>query len=246
MPFATSFLNLATPVFGFALTVAPAPAVPLAVAPAALASDAALGDDAISGGDAVLGDDTIVDDDAGIDDDDQEAMRRRSALAAWHRPLGLTTWGAMTVTEVLGAIQYFDRYGLFAAAGATPCGRGEAIMGQEACTATPWPHLASAIGTTVLYSTTHTLALLMPGPGARGDGDGDYARNLRLHKVLRWVHVAGVAAQIILGPMIANADRVFGLDREHDYGTLQGLATVHMGIGLVTYAALTWAGLLML
>ena len=51
-------------------------------------------------------------------------------------------------------------------------------------------------------------------------------------------------AQFTLGIITANASSL-GIDRTNDYDTLQLLATVHMGIGLVTYGALTWAGALM-
>jgi hypothetical protein len=37
-----------------------------------------------------------------------------------------------------------------------------------------------------------------------------------------------------------------GLERNKDYDTLQALSRAHLGIGLGTFAALTWAGTIML
>jgi hypothetical protein len=41
------------------------------------------------------------------------------------------------------------------------------------------------------------------------------------------------------------ANGLLGLDRANNYKTLQALGGVHMGVGLVTWGALTWAGALM-
>lgn len=97
--------------------------------------------------------------------------------------------------------------------------------------------------TTALYATTFTLSLMMPDPDHLSEGKGEFASTLRMHKLLRWVHLGGMIAQALLGIVIANGP--FGLDRANHYSTLQALATVHMGLGLVTWGALTWAGALM-
>ena len=72
-----------------------------------------------------------------------------------------------------------------------------------------------------------------------------FARSLRTHKWLRWVHFGGMAVQAVLGVFSANSDLI-GLDRANDYTTLQALSTVHLTTGLLTLGALTWAALLML
>jgi hypothetical protein len=95
--------------------------------------------------------------------------------------------------------------------------------------------------TTALYAATFTLSLMMPDPDGLDEGDSDYAKNLRMHKILRWVHFVGMISQLALGVVIANAES-FGLDRANDFGTLQALSATHMAIGLVTFGALTWAG----
>lgn len=177
-------------------------------------------------------------------DEYKEQLKTRNALVEVHRPLGIATWAAMTATLGLGFIQYYNLYGFFAGSGDNPCVKGDAIFGQGQCSGTPVLHLAAAGVTTALYAGTFTVSLLMPDPDDLASGPGEFASTLRTHKFLRWVHFGGMIAQALLGVMIANSELI-GLDRTNDYGTLQALATVHLGIGVVTYGALTWAGALM-
>jgi hypothetical protein len=149
----------------------------------------------------------------------------------------------MTATVGLGFVQYYNKYGFFADQGSNPCVQGDAIFGQGQCSGVPVLHLTAASVTTALYATTFTLSLMMPDPDDLSSGAGEFASTLRLHKLLRWVHFAGMVAQLALGVVIATD--VGGLDRANDYDTLQALATVHMGVGVVTWGALTWAGALM-
>ncbi len=263
-------LLLATPVFGFALqppsiqpmldfgvhgiaadvrSVAAASLQAADATAAGASADADADEDASSSGDAAKADDAKGGD-AKADDAKAERARykeevhRRNALIAIHRPLGIATWAAMTVTEVLGFIQYYNLYGFFASEGSNPCVRGTAVFGQSQCTGIPWPHLLAASVTTGLYATTFTVSLMMPDPDDLAHAKGEFASTLRMHKLLRWVHFGGMVAQLLLGVVIANANW-FGLSRANDYKTLQALATVHLGTGLVTYGALTWAGALM-
>lgn len=169
-----------------------------------------------------------------------EEVKRRNSLAEIHRPLGIATWAAMTVTLALGFIQYYNLYGFFADQGSNPCVEGDAVFGQGQCTGFPWPHALAAGVTTGLYAATFTVSLMMPDPDDLANAKGEFAERVRLHKLLRWVHFGGMLAQIGLGIVIANA-----FDRANDYDTLQTLATVHLAAGIVTYGALTWAGALM-
>jgi len=171
-------------------------------------------------------------------------VKRRNSLIKIHRPLGLATWATMTVTEVLGFIQYYNLYGFFAGQGTNPCVKGTAVFGQGQCSGTPWPHAVAASVTGSLYAATFTVSLMMPDPDDLANTPGAFGNTLRMHKLLRWVHFGGMVAQILLGIVIANANW-FGLSRANDYKTLQALATVHLGSGLITYGALTWAGALM-
>lgn len=173
-----------------------------------------------------------------------EETKLRQNLGNIHRILGISTWGAYTVTSVLGVIQYNNQYGFGSSLANTPCVQGTAIFGPEACTGTPWPHRAFAIGTGVLYAGTMTLSFLMPDPNDLAHARGSYADKLNIHKILRWFHMGGMIAQILLGLAVAN--NWFSLDRANDYGTLQALGAVHMGIGLATWGTLTAAGVIML
>jgi hypothetical protein len=185
-----------------------------------------------------------ADDAEASEDDYREQTKRRNALVDVHRPLGIATWAAMTLTVGLGVIQYYNLYGFFAGSGDNPCVKGNAIFGQGQCSGTPWLHLTAAGITTALYAGTFTVSILMPDPDDLASGPGEFASTLRTHKFLRWVHFGGMIAQALLGIVVANSELI-GLDRANDYGTLQALATVHLGIGFVTYGALTWAGALM-
>ena len=255
-----AILLLATPVFGLALQPPSIqPLLTLAVAPASkTVANIDAGSAALAWQDAVP--DADSDSTAKADDVDTPAAdtsaasteqaeyaaqaTKRNSLIKLHRPLGISTWAAMTVTLALGTIQYYNLYGFFADQGSNPCVQGTAIFGQGQCTGTPWPHAVAAGVTTALYATTFTVSLMMPDPDDLSTGKGEFASTLRLHKLLRWVHFGGMIAQGLLGIVIANANS-FGMDRANDYGTLQTLATVHLATGLVTYGALSWAGALM-
>ncbi len=179
----------------------------------------------------------------GLSPEYNQQLQERADLAGIHRPLGIATWAAMGVTLLLGGIQYHNLYGTGSALEDTPCVQGNAIFGQGQCSGTPYLHLISSMATTALYTATFVTSVLMPDPGDLDEGDSEYAENLRQHKVLRWVHFGGMIAQLALGAVIANAES-FGLDRANDYGTLQALSTVHLGLGIVTFGAMTWAGAL--
>jgi hypothetical protein len=172
-----------------------------------------------------------------------EQIKRRNSIAAIHRPFGIATWAAMTVTLAAGFIDYYNLYGIGASQGENPCVKGTAIGGEGGCSTFRTVKSAAAYTTTALYATTFTLSLMMPDPDNLSEGKGEFASKLRLHKTLRWVHFSGMVAQILLGIVMARG--VFGLDRANNYGTMQALATVHMGLGVVTWGALTWAGALM-
>jgi hypothetical protein len=244
-------LALATPIYGLALTPPTIdPVVDLAV-PATVVAQFDDMDEGLSEGEGEedlfeegVADDAADEEPSGQEDEDSYAaqMKERNSLIKLHKPLGIATWGAMTVTTVLGFIQYYNLYGFFDDQGSNPCVTGDAIFGQESCSGTPWPHALAAGLTTGLYAATFTVSLMMPDPDDLAGGKGEFAETLRLHKLLRWVHFGGMVAQAVIGIVIAND---LGLDRANDYDTLQTLATVHMASGLITYGALTWAGAIM-
>lgn len=171
-----------------------------------------------------------------------DAIHQRNRIAKVHRILGISTWVSMIATLTLGTIQYSNLYGFGGTHLDNPCVNGTAIGGYEACLGYPLPHGISSIITSALYFSTFSLSFFMPDPDDAASGDGGFARTLRMHKLLRWVHFFGMVSQIALGIVTAN---LFDRSNPDDFGTAQALATVHMGIGLVTFGALTWAGALM-
>lgn len=173
------------------------------------------------------------------------SLKERARFAKIHRWFGIASFVSMGLTVILGTIQYYNLYGFFAGQDSNPCVSGDAVFGQGQCTGYPWPHALASALTGGLYFTTFSLSLLMPDPDHADEGDSEFAQNLRLHKLLRWVHLGGMVAQIALGVLIANGTAL-GLDRANDYGALQALATVYWGVGLLTWGTMGWAGWLML
>jgi hypothetical protein len=151
----------------------------------------------------------------------------------------------MTVTVAAGFIQFYNKYGWWDSQANNPCVRGDAIFGQGQCSGQPTLHLTLGVLTSALYFTTFGLSFAMPDPLKVSEGNSDFARKLRTHKILRWVTFAGMLAQIGLGVAIANSN-AFGLDRANNYKTLRALATTHLALGLVTWGAMTWTGSIML
>lgn len=170
----------------------------------------------------------------------KEQLKQRNNIASIHRTLGIATWAAMTLTVAAGALAYYNLYGFGADIGDNPCVTGKTAID---CDGMRIVKNSLAFTTAALYATTFTLSLLMPDPDNLSEGKGKFASTLRLHKTLRWVHFGGMVAQALIGIVIAND--LLGLDRANDYGTLQALATAHLGVGLVTWGAMTWAGSLM-
>lgn len=222
-------LLLATPIFGFSLQ---APAVTASLDLSAKAAFELRATDAAGGGSG-----------GGSQSEYVQQIKSRNNIASIHRTMGIATWSAMTLTVAAGVMSYYNLYGFGADQASNPCVQGTAIFGDGGCSSMRTVHAVAAGVTTALYATTFTLALLMPDPDKLSEGKGDFASTLRLHKALRWVHFGGMLAQAAIGIIIANG--LLGLDRANHYETLQALATVHLGVGIVTWGALTWAGSLM-
>ncbi|MCA9610920.1 MAG: hypothetical protein KC619_35240 [Myxococcales bacterium] len=170
--------------------------------------------------------------------DVSDALRTRQTIADVHRGFGIATWIAMTGTLVMGFIHLSDEYGFFAAQPDTPCARGNAVF-QDFCTGPAIPHAIAGFTTLALYGTTFGLSFAMPDPLGVGDAEGAFSDRLRVHKVLRWVHLAGMVLQTAIGIAISFMDT-------NDYDTRRALAGVHLGTGLVTWGALTTAAALVI
>jgi hypothetical protein len=172
------------------------------------------------------------------------ALRKRAKLTKIHRTLGITTWALTGIAVIAGTIQWRNLYA--GGEGDNPCVTGDAWLGQKQCYGTPWFHALTGFAAGASYFSTLGVAMAMPDPDDASKGKSAYAKNLRTHKMLRWVHLSGMVLQMVLGVVIANDKLNGGLDRANDYGTLKALSTVHLVSGWVTMGALSWAGTIML
>jgi hypothetical protein len=167
-------------------------------------------------------------------------LQQRRDIALVHRVFGISTWIAMATTAVLGFIQFGDEYGFHGTRAETACAHGTAVMQDFCGPGTPWPHAVAAGTTAVLYFTTLGLSFAMPDPLDVNHQQSGWAERVRIHDALHWVHLAGIVVQALLGAFIANATS-FGVNYDHDFATLQALSGVHMGVGVLTFAALSAA-----
>ena len=174
-----------------------------------------------------------------------ELIKKRNKIKKVHKWFGISTWSLMTLSVVSGFIQFHNQYGWWQSQATNPCVQGSAIFTQDACSGVPIAHATLIAVTSAAYFTTFGLSFAMPDPLGVSEGNSDFARKLRTHKVLRWVTFAGMIAQIGLGIASANSEW-FGLDRANHYKALRGLATAHLAVSLVTYGAMTWAGAIMI
>jgi hypothetical protein len=252
-------LVLATPLFGLSLTPPSLDAMTLSATPPALLQSADGDDDSEIGeleGGAIdkveEGDETPSElpapelDTAKLDKETFKLqLRKRARLAKIHRTLGITTWALTSLAVIAGGIQFHNLYGGKTAA-STPCVQGNAWLGQDQCSGTPWFHALTGFAAGAAYFSTLGLAVAMPDPDNASVGDSKYAKTVRMHKLLRWVHLGGMVAQMVLGIVIANPKLQGDLNRASDYKAQRGLAIVHLSTGLVTLGALSWAGTIML
>ena len=144
-----------------------------------------------------------------------ELLQKRNKIKKVHKWFGITTWSLMTLSVVSGFIQFHNQYGWWKSQATNPCVQGNAVFTQKACSGVPTPHLVLNTLTGAAYFTTFGLSFAMPDPLKVSEGNSDFARKLRTHKVLRWVTFAGMLAQIGLGIASANSEW-FGLDRAND------------------------------
>lgn len=246
-------LVLATPIFGLSLTPPTLGALPASAAPMAQYASALSEEEDETGlEEAPSESDEEVPDEAAArtvrgpelsKDAYRMQLKKRAKLTSIHRTLGITTWALTGVAVIAGTIQWRNLYrGSLAS---NPCVTGDAWLGQKQCSGNPWFHELTSIAAGAAYFSTLTLAMVMPDPDNASKGNSAYAKNLRTHKMLRWVHLTGMVAQMVMGVVLANP-RISGLDRSNDYGTLKALSIAHLGIGYVTFGALSWAGYIML
>jgi hypothetical protein len=253
-------LLLATPIFGLSLTAPALDALPISAAPIAqleLSEEGELDGELDSDADE-RSDSEATDTNPDSERDDAERakpapaqdkatylkqLRKRARLAKIHRTLGITTWVLTGVASIAGTIQWRNMYK--GDLGTNPCVTGDAWLGERQCYGTPWFHALTGFAAGAAYFTTLGFAIAMPDPDNASEGKSKYAKTLRTHKILRWVHLTGMVAQMVLGIVIANP-KISGLDRTNDYDKQKTLSIVHLTSGWVTTAALSWAGTIML
>ena len=141
---------------------------------------------------------------------DQQLMQqlgRRRTMLQLHQLGGYATLATMTVTVVLGQINYLDKYG-----GGGDTGR--------------WitPHAIAAFTAAGVFAATGVLAVLAPSPlekPLRLD-------TVTLHKIAMAVATAGLVAQVVLGPITASKE---GQLSQRDF------ALAHQIVGYTTLVA---------
>jgi len=235
-------LVLATPLFGLSLTPPSLDALPMSAAP--IVANLSVSDAEATEDEAARG----ATEEAAPKLDKATyrlQLKKRAKLTKIHRTLGITTWALTGLAVIAGTIQWRNLY-----AGKTldetPCVKGDAWLGQEQCYGTPWFHALTGFGAGAAYFSTLGVSIAMPDPDNAAKGDSKYAKTLRTHKILRWVHLGGMVAQMVLGVVIANPKLSGDIDRAGDYDTLRRLSLVHLTSGWITLGALSYAGTIML
>ena len=114
----------------------------------------------------------------------------------------------MLVTEVLGTIQAVNQDTWFGRGNCASDPRGFAC--EQYSLVQPL-HQGFAFATTALYTTAGVLAIAAPDPEHASVGEGGAERRLRTHKVLAWVHGAGMVLLPILGILSIHPE-VFGIN----------------------------------
>jgi hypothetical protein len=112
----------------------------------------------------------------------EKRVRRRRTMLQWHTALGFVTLAGLLATNILGTLEYVDKYG-----GGNDTGRYYSA------------HEWLSVATTGLFATTGALALFAPNP---------YPKPLRfdaalVHKLSMALATACFAAEIVLGPVAA-------------------------------------------
>lgn len=160
-------------------------------------------------------------------------VQRRERMRRWHIAFGNLAWAAANASTILGIIQYRDRYGAFDDGADTPCARGDAIV-ESACDGTPVPHAIAVTSLLSFFTAALSIGMAMPDPLRASEGPSRYARRLRRHKTIRWVLLGMMVVQTALGAISANLD---------SYSARRSMATVHLGLGVATWATMTTMGI---
>ncbi|MBL9004795.1 MAG: hypothetical protein JNJ46_11145 [Myxococcales bacterium] len=133
----------------------------------------------------------------------------RRPMLSTHQIMGFVTLAALTATVVVGQLNHYDMY-----------------LSGDQTGRYRYAHLGLGIGTAALFGSTGFLAVFAPNP---------YPKPVRfdtalLHKVAMILATAGMATQIILGPIAV--DRIGRVDQSR-------LALGHVITGYATWAFMT-------
>jgi cytochrome b561 len=146
----------------------------------------------------------------------ERKVHLRRALLKWHVALGFVTLAALAATDIIGTLNYYDKYD----ANGTDTGQFSTY------------HEGLGIGTASLFAVTGVLALAAPNP---------YPKPLKLdaallHKLSMLMATACFAAQIIMGPIMAVSDgKLFQKDMAIAHLVIGYGAFAFMGVGTLAF-----------
>jgi hypothetical protein len=136
-------------------------------------------------------------------------VRLRRGMLKWHQALGFVTLGLLLATDVLGTLNYDDKYG----------------RGDDSGRFYDW-HLGFSVAATASFTTTALLALFAPNPYPK-PLEADLAL---LHKASMALATACFVAQLVLGPIAAHTE---GTLAQRD------LALAHVVVGWSAFGFMT-------
>lgn len=146
----------------------------------------------------------------------QRKIHLRRQLLIWHQALGFVTLAALATTDIIGQLDYDDKY---------------TRSGTDKGTFATW-HEGLGIGTAGLFGVTGILALAAPNP---------YPKPLRfdaalVHKLSMALATACFVTQVILGPITAVSDgKLYQRDLALAHLVVGYGAFAFMGAGVLAY-----------
>ena len=146
----------------------------------------------------------------------EKKVHLRRALLQWHQALGFATLALLAVTDIIGSLNYYDKYD---------------ANGTDRGTFTTW-HEGLGIGTASLFAVTGVLALAAPNP---------YPKPVKLdaallHKLSMLMATACFAAQVVMGPIMAVSDgKLYQKDLALAHVVVGWSAFAFMGVGTLAF-----------
>jgi hypothetical protein len=146
----------------------------------------------------------------------ERKVHLRRSLLKWHQALGFATLGLLAVTDIIGTLNYYDKYD---------------ANGIDTGKFSTW-HEGLGISSASLFGITGILALAAPNP---------YPKPLKLdaallHKLSMLMATACFAAQIIMGPIMAVSDgKLFQRDMAVAHLVIGWGAFAFMGVGTLAF-----------